>query len=45
MIAVQTPAARHTDPATSHDAADHITRSGERGAQQCQARDAYGPLT
>lgn len=37
---VATPAARWTDPATSHDAADHITRVGLRGHQQRQASEA-----
>lgn len=30
----ETPAARNTDPVTSHLAADAITASGERGRQQ-----------
>lgn len=34
---VHTPAARNSDPVTSHQAADHITRSGKRGQQQAQA--------
>lgn len=35
--AVHTPAARRTDPESSHAAAGHITRTGKRGAQQDQA--------
>lgn len=31
---VETPAARTTDPESSHDAAEHITRSGQRAQQQ-----------
>lgn len=34
---VETPAARNTDPYTSHAAADDITRSGKRAHQQHQA--------
>ena len=34
---VRTPAARRTDPESSHRAALHITRTGKRGAQQDQA--------
>ncbi|WP_291774875.1 winged helix-turn-helix domain-containing protein [Luteibacter sp.] len=34
---VETPAARRTDPKTSHLAADQITASGKRGQQQAQA--------
>jgi len=37
---VETPAARRTDPVTSHQAAEHITRSGKRGLQQAQAAAA-----
>lgn len=40
MITVQTPAARAADPITSHEAADDVTRSGLRGQQQRQAREA-----
>lgn len=32
--AIETPAARATDPRTSHEAADEITSSGVRGTQQ-----------
>lgn len=32
--AVETPAARATDPETSHEAAEEITASGDRGSQQ-----------
>ncbi len=38
--AVHTPAARRTDPQSSHAAARHITRTGKRGAQQDQAAAA-----
>ncbi|NID15008.1 MarR family transcriptional regulator [Luteibacter yeojuensis] len=34
---VETPAARATDPMTSHLAAEQITASGKRGQQQAQA--------
>lgn len=34
---VETPAARRTDPVTSHLAAEQHTRSGARGHQQAQA--------
>lgn len=34
---IETPAARNTDPQTSHLAADAITASGERHAQLVQA--------
>jgi hypothetical protein len=34
---VETPAARRTDPHTSHLAAEQITASGQRGQQQAQA--------
>lgn len=37
---VETPAARRTDPATSHLAAEHVTSSGKRGQQQAQATAA-----
>lgn len=37
---VATPAARRTDPASSHLAAAHITRTGKRSAQQDQATAA-----
>ena len=37
---VRTPAARRTDPESSHRAALHITRTGKRGAQQDQAAAA-----
>lgn len=37
MRAVETPAARSTDPESSHMAADDITRSGKRAHQQHQA--------
>lgn len=37
---VATPAARWTDPDTSHDAAEHVTRTGARGHQQRQAAEA-----
>jgi predicted transcriptional regulator len=33
---VATPAARTTDPSSSHDAAEHITRNGTRAQQQAQ---------
>lgn len=33
---VETPAARRSDPETSHLAAEEITRSGARGHQQSQ---------
>lgn len=34
---VETPAARRSDPESSHLAAEEITRSGRRGQQQAQA--------
>jgi len=34
---VETPAARRSDPASSHLAAEQITTSGARGQQQAQA--------
>lgn len=34
---VETPAARHTDPMSSHLAAEQITTDGTRGQQQAQA--------
>ena len=37
---VETPAARATDPISSHLAAEHITSSGARGYQQAQAAAA-----
>lgn len=37
MIDVRTQAARSTDPATSHEAADFITRDGSRARQQNRA--------
>lgn len=37
MRAVETPAARVTDPITSHLAAEDVTRSGKRVHQQRQA--------
>jgi hypothetical protein len=37
---VETPAARRTDPSTSHLAAEQITASGQRGQQQAQATAA-----
>lgn len=40
MRRVETPAARATDPVTSHLAADAHTRSGTRARQQEQAADA-----
>lgn len=33
-IITATPAARATDPVTSHEAAEHITESGTRASQQ-----------
>ncbi len=38
MIHIRTPAARNTDPASSHAAAERITRSGKRASQQDQVR-------
>lgn len=40
MLNIQTPAARETDPETSHIAADKITKSGERKLQQERVADA-----
>lgn len=40
MRRVETPAARATDPSTSHKAAEEHTRSGKRGYQQAQAAAA-----
>lgn len=37
VMAVETPAARNSDPVTSHLAGDDITRSGKRAHQQHQA--------
>ena len=37
---VETPAARRTDPATSHQAAAQHTRSGARGRQRAQTAAA-----
>lgn len=37
MVRVETPAAKRTDPETSHLAAEQHTRSGRRGQQQSQA--------
>lgn len=37
---VQTPAARSTDPGTSHIAAEAVTKSGVRARQQRQVLDA-----
>lgn len=34
MVDVRTPAARSTDPVTSHQAGEQITKSGTRKAQQ-----------
>lgn len=36
MRNIRTPAARATDPSSSHDAADEITASGLRAQQQAQ---------
>ncbi len=36
LIRVETPAARNTDPETSHEAAEHVTASGTRAQQQAQ---------
>jgi hypothetical protein len=33
---IETPAARRSDPETSHEAAEHHTRSGARADQQAQ---------
>lgn len=40
MRAVETPAARATDPETSHDAAEHHTASGKRAQQQAMTVSA-----
>lgn len=40
MRRVETPAARRSDPITSHVAAEQITASGARGQQQAQASAA-----
>ncbi len=48
MMDIQTPAARNSDPATSHDAADHINATGKRKAQQsiaAKAVEMYPGLT
>lgn len=37
---IETPAARATDPRSSHDAADQHTASGKRAFQQCMAAAA-----
>jgi hypothetical protein len=34
MRRIETPAARNTDPVTSHEAAEHHTRTGKRAYQQ-----------
>lgn len=39
---IETPAARRTDPESSHLAAEHITASGMRFSQQKQVADAVG---
>ncbi len=39
-MTVETPAARHTDPETSHIAAEEVTASGLRGHQQRQVAEA-----
>lgn len=36
IAAILTPAARNSDPETSHEAAEHVTRSGLRSHQQRQ---------
>jgi hypothetical protein len=33
---IETPAARATDPETSHEAAEHVTRTGVRAEQQAK---------
>lgn len=43
-IRVETPAARASDPVTSHLAAEEHTRSGKRGHQQSQAAAAVKAL-
>lgn len=48
MLAIHTPAARSSDPSSSHDAADQHTRSGKRAFQQrmtAQAVTRYPGLT
>lgn len=40
MLDVQTPAARSTDPHSSHDAAAHVTLTGARAKQQAMAAKA-----
>lgn len=40
MRRVETPAARKTDPVTSHLAAEYHTRSGDRARQQAQTAEA-----
>lgn len=35
-VRIETPAARATDPETSHEAADHVTHNGTRAAQQAR---------
>lgn len=48
MLDVRTPAARNTDPDTSHDAAAHVTASGARARQQAiavKAVEQYPGLT
>lgn len=45
---IETPAARGTDPETSHEAAEHVTKTGARAAQQrmaANAVDCYPGLT
>ena len=37
MLTVHPPAARNTDPHSSHDAAEHVTLSGARARQQALA--------
>ena len=36
---IQTPAAKRNDPWTSHDAAEHMTKTGKRNKQQQQVLD------
>lgn len=40
MLDVRTPAARSTDPGTSHEAAAHVTLTGARAKQQALAVSA-----
>jgi len=40
MVDVRTPAARSTDPVTSHEAAEHMTKTGKRQAQQAKVLKA-----